>query len=209
MYQLYCARDTYAMGVHALLEELGVDYELREVTLYSDAPPADFLAASPHGRVPALRHRHGTVFESGAIALYLTDTHGDQGFGVALDHPERGRFLQWLVYLSSELQKEVMLQFHPDRYFSDPAQQAQLQAASMQRLAAVWHFIDQAYGDRQWLIDGRPTAVDYCLSVPLQWPECFVGDVQQYPNLARLLEALLARPGYRRAVQWHQQTAAE
>ena len=64
MYRLYSAPNTYAMGVHAVLEELGVPYELVQATLFSDAPDPYFLRVSPHGRVPALVDETGPVFES-------------------------------------------------------------------------------------------------------------------------------------------------
>ena len=97
-YTLFCAPNSYAMGVHAVLEEIGADYKLRWVELFSETPDPDFIAASPHARVPALRGPDGTLFESDAIALYLAERHPDARLSVAPNHPLRGPFLQWMHY---------------------------------------------------------------------------------------------------------------
>lgn len=204
MYQLYCAANTYAMGAHVLLEELGVSYEVIEVTIYADKADPEFLKASPHARVPALVHRYGTVFESGAIAQFLTDTHPDNGLGVPFDDPDRGRFLQWLYYLSSTVQPEVMIQFHPDNYFQDLDTQRRLKSASMDRLEGIWKVLNEAYRDGPWLVDNRPTAVDFCLAIQLQWPECFRDGISGYPNLEHMLATISRRQAYQKVMQWHQ-----
>jgi len=207
MYQLYCAPNTYAMGAHVLLEELAVDYELKPVDLFSASPDPEFLAVSPHARVPALRHSQGTIFESGAIALYLTDKHPDKGFGVDMDHPDRGRYLQWLYYLSSTVQPEVLIQFHPENYFADGALQLKLKQASMGRLNTIWEILNDAYKNGPWLIDNRPTAVDYCVAIQIGWPECFERNVDQYPHLARMLATISKREAFSRVLDWHRDNA--
>ncbi|MGI9319158.1 MAG: glutathione S-transferase family protein [bacterium] len=204
MYQLYCARNTYAMGVHVLLEELGVAYQLCEVTLYSDPADPDFIEVSPHARVPALRYAGGTIFESGAIAIYLTDRYGERGFGVATGDPDRPLFLQWMMYLSSTLQPEVLIQFHPENYFADAVQQQQLKKASMARLNNIWSVLDDAYKDGPWIIDNRPTAVDVCLAIQAQWSINFPGSIADFPNVHRMLQTISKRRAYRQVMQWHQ-----
>lgn len=197
------------MGVHVLLEEMGVEYILSEVSLYATHYPSEFLAASPHGRVPALVHKHGTIFESGAISLFLTDAHLETGVGVAPDHPDRAKFLQWLFYLSSTVQPEVLIQFHPEHYFQDTDQQSRLKAASMKRLVTAWEVLDHAYQDGPWIIGNHMTAIDVCLSIQLQWPACFDGGIDTFPNLSRLLNAVSSRPAWKNVMRWHDETAGE
>ncbi len=52
----------------------------------------------PHGKVPAIRDSDdGTVvFESPAIALYLTDKFPKAGIGPLVGDPQRGAYLSWL-----------------------------------------------------------------------------------------------------------------
>ena len=65
------------------LEELGVPYELVRIDLArGDQKRPAFLADNPNGRIPVLIDNEGpgggrlSVFESGAILLYLAEKHG-------------------------------------------------------------------------------------------------------------------------------------
>lgn len=203
MYQLFCAPNTYAMGAHVLLEEIGEAYEIVPVTLFADEQPDEFVAASPHTRVPALIHEHGTLFESGAIALYLADKHEEKCMSIPLDDPRRASYLQWMVYLSSTLQPEVLIQFHPEFYFEARADQRALQVASMRRLSAIWPILNKAYEQGPYLFGDLPNAVDVCLAIQAQWPQCFPASISQYGNIERMLVEMQARPAYQRAMKWH------
>jgi glutathione S-transferase len=94
MYRLFAAPNSYAMVAHAVLEELGVAYELAWVEIFTDKPDPAFLAASPHARVPALVHEHGTLYEAGAIALYLAERHPEAGLTIPIGDPDRGKLLK-------------------------------------------------------------------------------------------------------------------
>ena len=218
MYQLYAYPDTYSIGVHLLLEESGVNYEIIDSqkleTLPAPIPPTEhpatdtrtaFLQASPHGRVPAIVLPDGSsMCESGAIALHLSDTLCAGRFSVLPGHTERPHFLQWLFYLSSTLQPEVMLQFHPEFYFSEANQQQELSAASLERLDEIWSILDTEYASGPWLFDNRPTAVDFCLATVLVWPICYRDKLTEYPNLNTMMRELAKRSAFQSVMAWHQ-----
>ena len=98
-YQLYLASNTYALTVQALLQELDVAHELHWVEIFQKTPDPDLLAVSPHLRVPALKTDDMVMFETGAIALYLAEQHGDGTLLIPSGDAGRPRFLQWLHYL--------------------------------------------------------------------------------------------------------------
>ena len=209
MYQLYCSPNTYAMGVHAILEEIGADYEILPVRLFTEHPDPGFLQASPHGRVPALVHGAGGICESGAIALFLADRHPEAGLTVAPDLPDRADFLQCLFYLSSTLQPEVLIQFHPEAYFPDRARQIALKTASMGRLDKVWQVLDAALAPGPYFFGDRPRACDICLATQAIWPEAFSGAITDYPNVARMVASLTDRPAVARVLAWHEKERAK
>ena len=100
-YTLFCAPDTYAMSAHAILEETGANYTVRWVRIFAENSDPDFLAASPHCRTPALSGPDGSVFETGAVCLYLAERHPDAGLVIPPGDPHRGAFLQWFHYLAT------------------------------------------------------------------------------------------------------------
>lgn len=93
-----------------LLEELGVPYETKIVTIRgadgSGARDAD--NPHPHGKVPALVHDGHTVFEGSAIAVYLTDLFPEKKMGPKVGDPKRGEYLSWMAYRSGVLEPAFM-----------------------------------------------------------------------------------------------------
>lgn len=84
-----------------LIEELGVPYRLVPIDITSGAQhEASYRAINPNGKIPAIvdHARSGggapfTVFESGAVMLYLAEK--EQRF-LPAELRERSEVLQWL-----------------------------------------------------------------------------------------------------------------
>jgi glutathione S-transferase len=83
-----------------LLEELGVPYETKTVGFRRVDGTGEKDAANPHphGKVPALKDGDDFLFESSAIALYLTDKYRKVSMGPAVGDPKRAEYLSWLAY---------------------------------------------------------------------------------------------------------------
>ncbi|MGD0863962.1 MAG: glutathione S-transferase family protein [Rhizomicrobium sp.] len=96
-----------------LLEELGAPYELKLVsTLTRDGTGAvDPANPHPHGKVPAISDGGEIVFESPAIALYLTDKFPKNGLGPLAGQPGRGAYLSLLAYYTGVLEPAFMSKF--------------------------------------------------------------------------------------------------
>ena len=96
-----------------LLEELGAPYQIKLVTIRSrDGTGAiDPANPHPHGKVPAISDEGEIVFESPAIALYLTDKYPANGLGPLTGEPGRGAYLSWLSYYTGVLEPAFMSKF--------------------------------------------------------------------------------------------------
>ena len=96
-----------------LLEELGAPYEIKIVnTLTRDGTGAvDPANPHPHGKVPAISDNGEIVFESPAIALYLTDKFPKNGLGPLTGQPGRGAYLSLLAYYTGVLEPAFMSKF--------------------------------------------------------------------------------------------------
>jgi glutathione S-transferase len=96
-----------------LLEELDAPYQLKRVTMRrSDGTGAiDPDNPHPHGKVPAISDDGVIVFESPAIALYLTDRFPKNHLGPWVGEPERGAYLSWLCYYTGVLEPAFMSRF--------------------------------------------------------------------------------------------------
>ena len=96
-----------------LLEELGVPYEIKTVTIRrGDGSGAlDPANPHPHGKVPVISDDGMIVFESAAVALYLTDKFPANGIGPVIGDAHRGAYLTWLAYYAGVMEPAWMSGF--------------------------------------------------------------------------------------------------
>jgi glutathione S-transferase len=96
-----------------LLEELGAPYTIQPMTIRKrDGTGAtDAANPHPHGKVPAIADDGVVVFESPAIALYLTDRFPKNQVGPLVGDAQRGAYLSWLAYYSGVLEPAFVSKF--------------------------------------------------------------------------------------------------
>jgi glutathione S-transferase len=113
MITLYHHPKTRSTRFIFLLEELEAPYTIRLVsTRTRDGGGAvDPANPHPHGKVPAISDDGVVVFESPAIALYLTDAFPQNRLGPRVGDRERGPYLSWLAYYSGVLEPAFMCKF--------------------------------------------------------------------------------------------------
>jgi GST-like protein len=88
--------------VHIMLEETGIKYRVHPINIRNgDQFSPEFLKISPNNRIPAIVDTQGpngkplSVFESGAILLYLASKSGKL---LPIDMGERWTCVQWLMW---------------------------------------------------------------------------------------------------------------
>lgn len=112
MLTLYHRPKTRSSRFIFLLEELQAPYQIRIVTTRTrEGGAVDPANPHPHGKVPALADDGVIVFESAAIALYLTDKFPQARLGPTVGERERGPYLSWLAYYAGVLEPAVMSKF--------------------------------------------------------------------------------------------------
>ena len=103
MIDLYTERTPNTQKVHIMLEESGLEYRETIVDIgKGDQFTPEYLAINPNGRIPAITdHAPGdagdpvTVFESGAVLLYLAEKAGRF---LPTDLRGQSRVRQWLLW---------------------------------------------------------------------------------------------------------------
>jgi glutathione S-transferase len=96
-----------------LLEELEAPYTIQLVNTRNrdGGGAADPANPHPHGKVPAISDDGVVVFESPAIALYLTDKFPQKRLGPLVGEADRGPYLSWLAYYTGVLEPAFMSKF--------------------------------------------------------------------------------------------------
>jgi glutathione S-transferase len=197
MYTLHGVHDWASLAIHLTLAELGQPFTFVPHEMEDLAAPA-YRAIHPFGKIPALETPTGPVFETGAILLWLTGTHGQ--LAPALADADRGAFLSWFLHVSNTVHPGMMGLLHPYRPAGEgaaplvgPIARAGLcdSYAALDRVAAsgVW-----------WLSGDRPSILSLYLAMLMRWTSAFAADpglnipVATFPALARMLGALERRP---------------
>ena len=191
-----------AAMTRALLEELGVDYELRVLDFRNAAQLApEYRAVNPMGKVPAIRHKGTTVTETVAIYIYLADAFPHAKLAPALDDPQRGTYLRWLVFYAACFEPAV-----GDRAMKrDPAPRAQSPYADFDTTLDA---ITQALQPGPWILGGRFSAADVLWGNALRWVTGF-GMVEATPLITDYIARVMARPAEQRAIEADAALAAQ
>ena len=199
-YLLHYAPDNASLIIRLALEHRGLAYRTQLVDRATAAQTAPaYLALNPNGQIPVLETPQGALFETGAILLWLADTHG--GLGPAPDAPTRGDFLKWLFFAANTLHPAERMMFYPEKYIA-PEAAASLRAGLRAHLAASFARLEAvAAANPPWLGAKDPTALDFYVAALLRWPMLYPSvdharwlDLADYPALARLCAHLETLP---------------
>ena len=121
MIDLYTAATPNGKKVSIMLEELGASYKVHALNLSGlEHKEPWFLKINPNGKIPAIVDNDDgtTVFESGAILIYLADKFG--GFLPPDGDRRRTTCIQWLMFQMSGVgpmqgQLNVFLKYAPEK----------------------------------------------------------------------------------------------
>jgi glutathione S-transferase len=100
MITLYHSPQSRSASILWLLEELDVPYQTQIVGFRraDGTGSKDPVNPHPHGKVPAIKDGDELIFETSAIALFLTDKYPAKKMGPRVGEPGRGEYLSWLAY---------------------------------------------------------------------------------------------------------------
>ena len=203
MIELHSFNTPNGRKVSIALEEMGLPYRVHVVDITADEQFApDFLRISPNNKIPAIVDPEGpggapvSVFESGAILLYLGEKTGQF---LPANLRERIPVLEWLMWQMGGF-GPMPGQVHHFLTVKDPA----AQAYGLERYGAETR---RLYG----VLDRRLAAVEYVagpLSVAdfaiLGWAwrhERHKVDLADFPQVQRWYDAMLRRPGVQRGLE--------
>lgn len=182
-----------------LLEELGLDYEVKQyaITDGSLRDPA-FLAKSPAGRVPALEAKDQVLFESGAIVQWLCETHEQAGLMPEPGTPGRAGFLEMLGF--AETMASLIENLNLSHLFlHDPSQASPVVIKLITaRLAATLAGLEERIDGKSYLLGESFSAADTMMGFNLFAAPYFV-KLDPYPALRAYVARLEERPAFQRA----------
>ncbi|MEM9967790.1 MAG: glutathione S-transferase family protein [Pseudomonadota bacterium] len=199
-YVLHYAPDNASMIIRLALEHRAIPYKKKLVNRAArEQTTAGFRGLNPNGQIPVLETPQGPLFETGAILLWLADTHG--GLGPDPRSKARGDFLKWLFFAANTLHPALRMIFYPEKYIAEDHVTA-LRRGLQTHLHVQFTTIDQIAADKpSWLGDSAPTVLDFYLCALLRWSAIYPSydeaqwfDLSQYMALAQICQKVEILP---------------
>lgn len=204
-YKLYGRPNAGSLAPQIILEEVGAKYEL--IWVGREAADVEALRrVNPAGKVPALVLPDGTpIFESAAILIHLTNVYRDESLAPPVGTSAHARFLQWMVYVSSNVYESALRWYYPDRYGTPgsdvaPAIKQQALVEHERQLALIHERLAPYVLGETW------SAVDPYLHMLVGWHPDVSGLYARLPKLARHAELQRERPATQVAERAHAAT---
>ena len=202
-YKLYGRPNSGSLAAQIVLEEIGAPYEM----IWVGRAPADLEAlrqVNPAGKVPALVLPDGTaVFESAAILIHLTLAHPAANLAPLVGSAAHARFLQWMLFMSSNVYESVLRCYYPERYSTNG--QTAANEIKHQAVADYARHLELIHGALSpYVLGEKLSAADPYLHMLAAW---YPGDVAalhaRLPKLAQHAELLRRRAATLKAEQAH------
>ncbi len=187
-----------SVGIRWLLEELGVDYEVRLVHIRRDGgeggePDESYRQIQPHKKVPAIVDGDLVVHERAAIAIYLADKFPQAGLAPALGDPMRPAYLSALVYHDAV--------FDPCVSLNHVGVRVERAAHSFGAYEDMVAYLKRHLKKHDFAAGSRFTAADTALASALGFTMNVLHAVPSEPEFLAYLERATDRPAHHRAAE--------
>ncbi len=188
--------------VTMFLEEAGLGYRISRVNIgVGDQFKPEFLAIAPNNRMPAIVDDEPagggnpvSVFESGAILVYLAEKSGQfLPFGLR----ERTATLEWLFWQMAGLGPMLGQNHHFNVYAPEKIPYAI--ERYVRETARLYGVLDRRLAEREFIVGDGYTIADMACYPWIVAHQRQQMDLADFPNVRRWFDAIRARPATRRA----------
>jgi GSH-dependent disulfide-bond oxidoreductase len=202
--------DFYAMGspnvvkIYIALEELGVPYTVHPVDVFGGKQfDEQFRKLNPMAKVPVIVDSDGptgkpyTVFESGAILLYLAEKTGKL---LPADRAARFDAIQWMMVQMTTVGPMFGQLVHYVRFA--PAGNDYSVSRYRTQVTRVWDAVEERLGRAHYLGGDEYSIADIATFPWARTIPVLLGPSagQKYPRIAAWVEKIAARPAVAKAV---------
>lgn len=186
------------------LEEVGLPYRITAINIgKGEQFQSEFLAIAPNNRIPAIvdhTPRDGdapvSVFESGAILLYLAEKTGQL---ISTDLRERVEVLQWLFWQMGGLGPMAGQNHHFSQYAPEKIPYAI--SRYVNETGRLYAVMNKRLGDREFLAGNFYSIADIACYPWVVPHERQRQNLDDFPHLKRWFAAIQSRPATIRAYE--------
>lgn len=199
MIDLYTAPTPNGHKASVTLEELGLPYTVHPIDLgKGEQKEAWYSKLNPNGRIPTIVDRGEddfTVFESGAILIYLAEKTGRL---LPTDPKGRSRVIQWLMFQMGGVGPMMGQANVFYRYLEEKIPTAISRYQNETR--RLFEVLDRRLAESEWLADDYSIAdiANWCWARTYKWSGVSADGL---PHLKRWRDAMRNRPACQRGIE--------
>ena len=196
-----------------LLEELGVNYEIRyyERDPKTNLAPEALREVHPLGKSPVITDGELVLAESAVIVEYLARTYGDGNWAPAVDDPGYWNFSYWMHYAEGSLMPPLLLKLVFTKVSTDAPFLIRPIAAGIagqvnkkfigKQIKTHFDYVNDYLGQHQWFAGEAISAADIQMSFPLEaaLARDTIGD--RHSHIVEYVKRFQSRPAYQRALE--------
>ena len=182
MIDLYSSATPNGRKISIMLEELGVQYNAIHIDLEKKEQFSDFFSKiSPSNKIPVIvdNDKGNTVFESGAILLYLAEKYDK-----FLNKNYYWEIVQWLFFQMSYV-GPMLGQAH-QYLFYNPGKSKFAEEKSKGYTKHVYQILDERLSSREYIVD-----------------EYSIADISIWPWIARFERHQINLNEYTNVLRWY------
>ena len=202
MYDIYNWPTSNGRKINIMVEELGVEYKIHPIAIGKDEQfTPEFTKLNPNQKIPAIVDQDGpggkpfTLFESGAILIYMAEKHGQF---LPKDPAKRYETIQWLMFQMGGVGPIFGQAHHFRRAAKEKVPYGIKRYTDETR--RLWGVMDKRFSETEWIAGDEFTIADIAIfpwTMRYEWQGVAL---EEFPNAKRWYEAMDARPGVQRGL---------
>ena len=199
--KLYWGSHTCAIGIHALLEEIGLPYEAEKVDTAGGATHTEpFKSLNPKEKVPVLVRDDGTVMtEYGTIARWLAQTKPDKQL-LPVDKDAQAHASEMMDYAIGTLHGQAFRRiFFPMEFTKDDAHKDAVKQDGKAMVKKGFDILSEDLGEHPYAAGEVFSIADSALFYTARWAK--MTKLYLPANMAAHFERVSARPAFQAALE--------
>ncbi len=201
MITLYHAQNSRSMRTLWLLEELSIPYQLKEfdfkALIQKQHHSESYLKLHPQGLVPLIIDEDLTLFESGAISLYLCQhyDHNNLLSPNIIDKKPYALFCQWHFWACCTFEAPIWSVVKHSFLLPKEKRNRNTLKSAQKKYNEALAVLEKELEQRDYILSDRFSAADIIIVATIMW---YPKPVKNYPKVQAYLERCQLRPAFQR-----------
>jgi GST-like protein len=198
MIDLYTFTTPNGRKASIMLEEIGLDYNVHKIDITKDEQfTPEFIAINPNSKIPAIVDRDAdiTVFESGAILIYLAEKTGQL---LPTESKQRFQVIEWLMFQMGSVGPMFGKYNHFNRFAAEkiPYAIARYQKETLR----LYEVLNTRLADAEY-VGGDYSIADIAIYPWIASYQFMELTLDEHPHLQRWYETLQQRPAVQQGMK--------